>query len=223
MNRSRLMKFGILVLALVICLPGLALAQTGGGGGNGNGNGNSGSVNGRGGNSTFRQNNPMPVLIYTVWGLDDDSGSGSSSGVGSGSSVSSLVLYDNGLATWNQSNADGSSTSGCSGNCVNSVQLSGSQVNDFIASLRRAGAFRQVSNNSNNATDEDSSLTTITVFRYIQGSVSTANTFSFFSSGANTGRLGGIQNAFSQFFTTNFGTDGTGSGGNGGSGSGGGS
>jgi hypothetical protein len=208
------MKFGILVLALLVCLPGLALAQSGGNGGN------SGSVNGRGGNSSFRQNNPMPVLIYTVWGLDDDSGSGSNSGVGSGSSVSSLVLYDNGLATWNQSNADGSGNGGCTGNCVNSVQLTSSQVNEFIAGLRRAGAFRQVSNNSSNATADDSSLTTVTVFRYIQGSVSTANTFSFFSSQGDTGRLGGIQNAFSQFFTTNFGTDGTGSGGNGGTGSG---
>src|SRR5215217_4582796 len=101
MNRSRSTKWGILVLALLICIPGLALAQTGGGGGNG-GSGNGGGINGRGGNSTFRANNPMPVLIYTVWGLDDSSGGGSGNGVGAGSAVSTLVIYDNGLATWSQ-------------------------------------------------------------------------------------------------------------------------
>ena len=36
-------------------------------------------MNGRGGSSTFRTNNPMPVLIYTVWGLNNGSGSGSGS------------------------------------------------------------------------------------------------------------------------------------------------
>src|ERR1700710_743340 len=122
MNRSRWMKWGILVLALLLCVPGLALAQTGGGtGGSGGGTGgNSGSVNGRGGSSTFRSNNPMPVLIYTVWGLDSSSGTGSS--VSSSSDVASMVLYDNGLATLNQSNADGSGTSGCSGACSDTVQ-----------------------------------------------------------------------------------------------------
>ncbi|HKI00918.1 MAG TPA: hypothetical protein VKK31_02960 [Thermoanaerobaculia bacterium] len=153
----------------------------------------------------------MPVLIYTVWGTNDTD---SSNGVGTGSDVSSLVIYDNGLATWNQSNADGSGNGGCTGNCVNAVQLSSAQVNEFLQNVRRAGAFRQNSNNGD-LQSEDSFLTTITVFQNIKGSVSAANTFSFYSSQGSEGRLGQIQNAFSQFFTTNFGTDGTGGGGTG--------
>jgi hypothetical protein len=202
MNNSRWMKWGVLVLSLVLALPGVALAQTGSGGG---------VVNGRGGNSTFRANNPMPVLIYTTWGLN---GSGSGSGVSASSDVSTLVVYDNGLATWSQSNADGSSTSGCSGNCLSSVQLSSSQVNAFVQSLRRAGAFRQNSNNGTAGTNDDT-LVTVTVFTYIQGSVSTANTFSYYTSSgqSSSARMSGIQSSFSGFFNTNFGT--TGSGGNG--------
>jgi hypothetical protein len=153
----------------------------------------------------------MPVLIYTVWGLNGSGGSGSGSGVGSGSSVSTMVLYDNGLSTWSQSNADGSSNSGCTGNCLDTVQLSASQVNQFVQNLRRAGAFRQVSNNGS-ASSTDTTLTTITVFTYTQGSSSTANTFSFYSSQGSQGRFGQINSAFSNFFTTNFGTSGSGSG-----------
>jgi hypothetical protein len=222
MNNSRWMKWGVLVLSLVLALPGLALAQTGSGGGTGNGNGNgNGAVNGRGGNSTFRSNNPMPVLIYTTWGLNG-SGSGSGSGVSTSSDVSTLVVYDNGLATWSQSNADGSGNSGCSGNCLSSVQLSSSQVNTFVQSLRRAGAFRQSSNNGSAGTNDDT-LVTITVFSYVQGSVSTANTVSFFTSGgqSSNARMAGIQNSFSGFFNTNFGTTGSGSGSGSGSGGGG--
>jgi hypothetical protein len=194
MNRSRGMKWGILILALLLCVPGLA--QTGG---NGNG-GNSGSVNGRTGSSIFRSNNPMPVLIYTVWGLG--SGSGSGTGVNASSDVSTLVLYDNGLATWSQSNADGSNSSGCSGNCLDTVQLSSSQINQFLQQIRRAGAFRQESNNGA-ASSSSTSLTTITVFSDITGSTSTARTFSFYDA---QGRTAQIQNAFSAFFTTNFGS-----------------
>lgn len=222
MNRSRWMKWGILVLALLICIPGLALAQSGGGtggsgggtGGSGNGGGG-GSVNGRGGSSTFRANNPMPVLIYTVWSLGSSSGSGGSgSGVTSSSDVSTLVLYDNGLATWNQSNADGSNTSGCTGNCVDTLQISTSQVNQFLQQLRHAGAFRQESNNGA-ASSSATSLSTITVFSDINGSTSTARTFSFYTA---QGRTAGIQNLFSQFFNSNFGSsningNGSGSGG----------
>jgi hypothetical protein len=219
MNNSRWMKWGVLVLSLVVALPGLALAQTGSGGGTGNGSG--GTVNGRGGSSTFRTNNPMPVLIYTTWGLNG-SGSGSGSGVSTSSDVSTLVLYDNGLATWSQSNADGSGNSGCSGNCLNSVQLSSSQVNAFVQSLRRSGAFRQNSNNGSAGSNDDT-LVTLTVFTYTQGSVSTANTLSYYTSSgqSSNGRTAGVQNAFSGFFNTNFGTTGSGSGS--GSGSGGGS
>ena len=101
---SRWMKSVVLVLCLLLSIPALALAQSGSGnGGNGNGgNGNGGSigaVNGRAGSATFRLNNPMPVMIWTVWGLDS-SGSGT---VSTSSDVSTVVLYDNGLATWSQS------------------------------------------------------------------------------------------------------------------------
>ena len=216
MNGKRWMKSMIFALSLGMVVPGLALAQGTGGtgtgtGGTGSGSGGSvSSVNGRGGSSTFRSNNPMPVLIYTVWGLDSSSSSGSS--VSSSSDVASLVLYDNGLATLNQSNADGSGTSGCSGACSDTVQLSSSQVNQFVQQLRRNGAFRQQSNNSG-ATSTDTSLTSITVFSYVNGSTSTANTFSF-----NTaqGRSAQVQNSFSQFFSDNFGSNTI----NGGSGSG---
>jgi hypothetical protein len=202
MNRSRGMKWGILILALLLCVPGLALAQTGGGtGGSGGGTGgNSGGVNGRTGSSTFRSNNPMPVLIYTVWSLG--SGTGSGTGVNTSSDVSTLVLYDNGLATWNQSNADGSNSSGCSGSCIDRVQLSSSQINQFLQQIRRAGAFRQESNNGA-ASSSSTSLTTITVFSDVTGSTSTARTFSFYNA---QGRNAQIQSAFSGFFSTNFGS-----------------
>jgi hypothetical protein len=197
------MKYGILVLALLLCIPGLALAQTGGGtGGSGGGTGgNSGSVNGRTGSSTFRANNPMPALIYTVWSLGSTS-TGSGTGVSATSDVSTLVIYDNGLATWSQSNADGSNSSGCSGSCLDTVQLSSGQVNQFLQQLRRAGAFRLESNNGV-ASSSATSLSTITVFSNIQGSTSTARTFSFYTA---QGRTAQVQSAFSSFFSTNFGS-----------------
>jgi hypothetical protein len=207
------MKLVALVLSLLIMVPALALAQAGGAagsGGGGNGNGG-GGVNGRGGSATFRENNPMPVLIYTVWGL------GSGSGVTASSDVSTLVVYDNGLATWSQSNADGTNTSGCSGSCLDTVQLSASQINQLLAQLRRAGAFRQQSNNVS-ATSSDTALTTITVFSHIQGSTSVAQTFSFNDTTGAQGRLPGIRNVFSGFFSSNFGSSSIN--GNGGSGSG---
>ena len=135
----------------------------------------------------------------------------------SSSPVSTLVVYDNGLATWSQSNADGTGNTGCKGNCLDTVQLSASQVNQFVQSLHRTGAFRQNSGNRS-PQSADTALTTITVFSYANGSTSVANTFSFYSSQGNQGRLGQINSAFSNFFSTNFGTTG-----NGGSGSGSGS
>jgi hypothetical protein len=234
MKSSRSMKWGILILAFVLCLPTLALAQ-GGTGGSGGG----GSVNNRGGNASFRANNPVPVLIYTVWGLGDGSGSGSGSGgSGSGGSsltadspVSTLVIYDNGLATWNRSNATGSGGSGCSGNCVDTVQISNSDVNGFIRGLRQAGAFRRNSNNGT-AQEGDTAMVTITVFNPVQGTstVSVARTITFYTGddGATTqgsSQFTGVQNSFNNFFNTNFGGNdsGSGSGGGSGSGSGGGS
>lgn len=223
MKNSRWMKWGILVLILALCIPTLALAQgTGGNGGNGgNGNGGNGSINGRGGNATFRSNNPVPVLIYTVWGLD-----GSGSGVTSDSAVSSLVIYDNGLATWNRSDATGTGSSGCSGNCVDTVQLSNSDVNDLIQSLRQAGAFRRNSNNGS-AQEGDTAMVTVTVFSSVQGTgtVSVARTITFFTGddGGTTqlsSRSSGIQNAFGNFFNNNFGGNDSGSGGSGGTGTG---
>jgi hypothetical protein len=226
MNRSRGMKLVVLVLSLLVCLPALALAQSGGNGGNG-GNGGSGSVNGRGGNATFRANNPMPVLIYTVWGLGSGDGSGSGSGSGgagvtSGSDVSTLVVYDNGLATWSQSNADGSNTSGCSGNCLDTVQISTSDVNQLVQQLRGSRGFNRASNN-NNGTSSSTSLSTVTIFNYVQGSTSVARTFSFYNDSTSAQALG-IQNAFSGFFSSNFGSSSiNGNGGSGSGGSGGGS
>src|SRR3954470_24322881 len=178
MNSSRWMKLVVLVLSLLVIIPTMALAQTGGGSGGGTG-GSGGSVNGRGGSAAFRTNIPMPVLIYTVWGLD----SSGSAGVTSSSDVSTLVVYDNGLETWSQSNADGSNASGCSGNCLDTIQISTSQINQLMAQLRQAGAFRQASNNQS-APSSDTSLSTITVFRYVQGSTSVAQTFSFYDSQA---------------------------------------
>jgi hypothetical protein len=211
MNRSRGMKLVVLVLSLLVCLPALALAQSGG-------NGGSGSVNGRGGNATFRANNPMPVLIYTVWGLGSGSGSGGS-GINSSSDVSTLVVYDNGLATWSQSNADGSNTSGCSGNCLDTVQISTSDVNQLVQQLRGSRAFNRSSNN-NSGTSSSTSLSTVTIFNYVQGSTSVARTFSFYNDSTSAQALG-IQNAFSGFFSSNFGSSNIN--GNGGSGSGSGS
>jgi hypothetical protein len=210
------MKLVVLVLSLLVMVPAFALAQAGGGSGGTGGTGSGsagGTVNGRGGNATFRANNPMPVLIYTTWGLGTDT----SSGVSSSSDVSTLVVYDNGLATWSQSNADGSNTSGCSGNCLDTIQISTSQVNQLVQQLRQAGAFRQNSNNQS-AASSDTTLSTITVFRYVQGSTSIAQTFSFNDTSGSQGRLPGIQNVFSGFFSNNFGSSSIN--GNGGSGSG---
>jgi hypothetical protein len=194
MKSSRWMKLVVLVLSLLISISGLALAQTGGGTGGGVG----GAVNGRGGTAAFRANNPMPVLIYTVWGL------GGGTSVTASSDVSTLVIYDNGIATWSQSNADGSNTSSCKGNCLDTIQLSTSQINQLMVQLRAAGAFRLISNNPS-PTSSDTTLSTITVFRFTQGSTSVAQTFSFYDSRA-TGRLAGILNVFSNFFSTNFGS-----------------
>src|SRR3954453_10306756 len=169
---SRWMKSAVLVLCLLLSVPALALAQSGSGNG-GNGNGGNGTVNGRTGSATFQSNNPMPVMIWTVWGLDS-SGSGT---VSTSSDVSTVVLYDNGLATWSQSNADGSNTSGCTGNCLDTIQVSADQINQLILELRRAGAFRRAANNQSPTSDQNP-LSTVTVFRYVQGSTSIAQTFS---------------------------------------------
>jgi hypothetical protein len=224
MKSSRWMKLVVLVLSLLVIIPTMALAQSGGGSG-GSGNGNGGSVNGRGGNTTFRANNPMPVLIYTVWGFGSaGNGNGSSTGVDANSNVSTLVIYDNGLATWSQSNADGSNSSGCSGNCNDTVQVSPSQINQLIGQLRSAGAFRRSSNNQS-ATSGQNTLSTVTVFRYVQGSTSIAQTFSFYGTLGQqaTGAFGNVEGVFGNFFSNNFGSSSVNGGGSGsGSGSGGG-
>lgn len=207
MKSSRWMKWGILVLAFVLCVPTLALAQGGSGGG--------GTINNRGGNASFRANNPVPVLIYTIWGLGDGSGGAD---LNADSPVSTLVIYDNGLATWNRSDATGTGSSGCTGNCVDTVQLSSSDVNDFIRSLRQAGAFRRNSNNGN-AQEGDTAMVTVTFFNPVQGtgSVSVARTITFYTgeNGATTqgsSQFTGIQNSFTNFFNTNFGGNDSGSG-----------
>jgi hypothetical protein len=220
MNSSRWMKLAVLVLSLLVIIPTMALAQSGGGtgggtGGSGGGTGGGGgvgSVNGRSVNATVRANNPMPVLIYTVWGfgsagINGGSGGGSGSGVDANANVSTLVIYDNGLATWSQSSADGSNASGCSGNCLDTIQVSADQVNQLILDLRRAGAFRRASNNQS-ATSDQNTLSTVTVFRYVQGSTSVAQTFSFYGTLGQqaSGPFGNIESVFGNFFSTNFGS-----------------
>lgn len=219
MKSSRWMKWGILVLALVLCLPTLALAQGGTGGGDG-------SINNRRGSASFRANNPVPVLIYTVWSLDGGSGG---AGLNAESPVSTLVIYDNGLATWNRSDATGTGSSGCTGNCVDTVQISNSDVNGFIQGLRQAGAFRRNSNNGN-AQEGDTAMVTVTVFNPVQGTgtVSVARTITFYTGegGATTqgsAQFSGVQNSFTNFFNNNFGGNDSGSGSGGGTGSGSGS
>jgi hypothetical protein len=122
--------------------------------------------------------------------------------VSASSDVSTLVIYDNGLATWGQSNADGSNSSACSGNCLDTIQLSTAQVNQLVRQLRMAGAFRQVSNNSS-PSSSDTSLSTITVFSNIQNATSMAQTFSFYSPRP---RGAAIQSVFSNFLFSNFGS-----------------
>jgi hypothetical protein len=195
MNNSHWMKRAVLLLSLLIIIPTMALAQAGT-----SSSGVNPLVNGRGGTATYRAINPVPVLIYTVWGLDPSATS--ISGVSASSDVSTLVIYDNGLATWSQSNADGSNTSGCSGNCLDTIQVSPDQINQLVQQLRRAGAFRQVSNNDT-PTSSDTSLTTITVFSNIQNATSTAQTFSFYTPRP---RGAAIQSVFSNFFSSNFGS-----------------
>jgi hypothetical protein len=230
MKSSRWMKLVVLVLSLLVIIPTMALAQAGGGSGGGTGgsgggtggNGGAGSVNGRSGNATFRANNPMPVLIYTVWGFGTAGNGGSTTGVDANSNVSTLVIYDNGLATWSQSNADGSNASGCSGNCMDTIQISTSDINQLIAQLRSAGAFRRPSNNQS-ATSGQNTLSTVTVFRYVQGSTSVAQTFSFYGTLGQqaTGPFGNVEGIFGNFFSNNFGSSSINGSGGSGSGSGG--
>jgi hypothetical protein len=208
---SRWMKLGVLVLSLLVCIPGLALAQSGG---NGNGNGNGGGF------STFTMNNPQPVLIYTVWG-----------GTVAGDNASTLVVYNNGLAIWSQSDA-GSLTSGGSGsgtgtgNNVQVIQITNSDITNLMTQLRQAGAFRQRANNGN-AQSSDTPLTTITVFTQPGGGngnsrgnvTSLAQTFSFYET-TGTGNTGvsrsRINDLFTGFLNNNFnGSGGSGSGGSG--------
>lgn len=70
MNRSHVFNWSLLLLALVLVVPGMALAQDDGSG-------------------NRRQFNPQPVLIYTVSG-----------GTIAGETLETLIVYDNGLAVW---------------------------------------------------------------------------------------------------------------------------
>lgn len=71
MNRRRVFNGSILILALGLLVPGMALAQGGDDGAN------------------RRLLNPQPVLIYTVSG-----------GTIAGETLQTLIVYDNGLAVW---------------------------------------------------------------------------------------------------------------------------
>jgi hypothetical protein len=84
MNRSRFLDWSLLILALVLLVPGMALAQDDGG--------NQGN--------NRRQFNPQPLLIYTVSG-----------GTIAGETLQTLIVYDNGLAVW--SNLEGGNGGDC--------------------------------------------------------------------------------------------------------------
>lgn len=182
MKGSHWTKWGILALALLLCIPALALAQSGGRG-------------------NFTQNNPQPVLIYTVWG-----------GTLAGDTARTLVVYDNGLSVWSQSDADGTGNNGVTGNSVQAVQISASDINQLRQQLRQAGAFRQRANNGD-APSEDAALITITVFNKSgnRNGTALAQTFSFWEDDDNATRLR-INDVFTSFLNTNFGGDSGGSG-----------
>jgi hypothetical protein len=199
MKNSRWIKWGILVLAMVLCIPGLALAQ--GNGGNGGNGGNNGGFN------SFTMNNPEPVLIYTVWG-----------GSVAGDTASTLVVYNNGLAIWSQSDASGTGNNGCTGNSVQTVQITSQDIQDLLLQLRRAGAFRQTANNRGSDSG-DTTLTTITVFTNPsrgRNGASLAQTFSFSGDASSIGgSRGQVNNIFTNFLNTNFGDSGSGGSGGG--------
>jgi hypothetical protein len=175
MNRSRIL--GIFALALLLLLPGLALAQDDGGGNQNN----------------RRQFNPQPVLIYTVSG-----------GTLAGETLETLIVYSNGMAIWTSSGDDSGGTGGTSDG-IQTIQLSQQQINTLLRDLRRAGAFRGNQINTGNGGDDSLPMTTVTVFFNPSGSGrSLAQTFSFFSSEGNRGR---VNNVITNFINTNFGDD----------------
>jgi hypothetical protein len=185
MNRSRFFNWGLLVLAFMLLLPGLGLAQGGGDDGNGNG-----------GNNNRRQFNPQPVLIYTVSG-----------GTLAGETLQTLIVYDNGLAVW--STLEGGNGGDCQ---VQTAQISQQQINTLLRDLRRAGAMRGNLQAGPNQQEPDVPLTTVTVFFNPGGAGrSLAQTFSFFSPQGTRAR---INDVLTNFLNQNFG-DGGGNGGGG--------
>jgi len=227
-NTTRRMQQIGLVLTLALAMPAFALAAVDNNNGNGNGGGGNRGVNGRRGSATFLANNPLPVLIYTVWGLDNTATTGpgtggGSNGVGSGSDVSSVVVYDNGMATWSQNHADGTNTSRCSGQCSDTVFLTATQLNQLVSQLN-ATDWRHMRSDAQ-AGSGDTNLTTVTFFRFLTGTTETATTISFYNSQATSGRLGNLQAALNGFLSTNWGSsniNGTGNGNGNGGGTGGG-
>jgi hypothetical protein len=184
MNRSRVLNFGILALTLMLLLPGLALAQ--------------GS-----GNNNRQQLNPQPVLIYTVSG-----------GTLAGETFESLIVYSNGMAIWTGSGNGGTGGGGTGGTSdgIQTIQLSQQEINTLMRDLRRAGAFRSSLQNSNNGNGGDDSLpmTTVTVFfNPTSSGRSLAQTFSFFATEGNRGR---VNNVITNFINNGFGGDGSGGG-----------
>jgi hypothetical protein len=172
----------LVTFLLLLGIPGLAAAQSG--------------------NNGFTQqqtNNPQPVLIYTV--------SGSTI---AGTTLSTLVVYSNGLAVWADNGNGGNSGNGGNGsNSFQTSQLTRAQLDQFTRDLRQAGAFRMAGRNNQQQTP-DTPLTTITVFSNTgNNGVSIAHTFSFYSPDAGRGRVNDFVN---NFLNNNFngGTGGTG-------------
>lgn len=187
MNRSRILNWGILALALLLLTPALALAQDGGGNNQNN----------------RRQLNPQPVLIYTVTG---------GTLAGQGETFETLIVYSNGMAIWAGSGTGGGGTGGGTGGTsdgIQTIQLSQQQINTLLRDLRRTGAFRGNQVNTGNGGDDSLPMTTITVFFNPTGSGrSLAQTFSFFATEGNRGRA---NNVITNFINNNFG-DGSGTG-----------
>jgi hypothetical protein len=176
MNRSRLNQLGILAIALLVLVPGLALAQN-----NGNGNArNTGLA-------------PMPVLIITAGG--DNAVSGGTGGTLDGA-FSSVIVYNNGMVL-SFSNDDGSGTNTGTGCNVQAFSISQDRLNQLVRDLRRAGAFRTGSNANPNDNNQAGSLITVTVLRDAGNSTnSVANTFSFFTASGSSLRVLNVLNGF---------------------------
>jgi hypothetical protein len=189
---SRYSKIGALILALALVLPGLALAQPGGQG-------------------NLSRNNlaPQPVLIYTVADL---AGSSDDTGGTTDRNLTTMIVYNTGLAIRVTTGDDNTSASGEDCN-VETVQLSQADFGALLRDLRRAGAFRATGGPRN--VTAGSRLVTVTVFSSGVGdrTTSVARTFSFFEDDQSTanGFQGRVNTVINNLMGDNFESGGSGS------------